>query len=74
MEFSKSDWKLFRACIAEWQENYMERLLKEYIDMLNGNGIRMYMQLRPLQVIIRSQQHIIMEVGLELIRIMQLLY
>lgn len=38
MEISKSDWKLFRACIAEWQENYMERLVKEYIDMLNGNG------------------------------------
>lgn len=41
MEISKSDWKLFRACIAEWQENYMERLVKEYIDMLNGNGIKM---------------------------------
>lgn len=38
MEISKSDWKLFRACIAEWQENYMERLVKENIDMLNGNG------------------------------------
>ena len=38
MEISKSDWKLFRACIAEWQENYMERLVKEYNDMLNGNG------------------------------------
>lgn len=38
MEISKSDWKLFRACIAEWQENYMEHLVKEYIDMLNGNG------------------------------------
>ena len=38
MEISKSDWKLFRACIAEWQENYMERLVKGYIDMLNGNG------------------------------------
>lgn len=38
MEVSKSDWKLFRECIAEWQENYMERLVKEYIDMLNGNG------------------------------------
>ena len=41
MEISKSDWKLFRACIAEWQQNYMERLVKEYIDMLNGNGIKM---------------------------------
>ena len=38
MEISKSDWTLFRARIAEWQENYMERLVKEYIDMLNGNG------------------------------------
>ena len=38
MEISKSDWKLFIACIAEWQENYMEHLVKEYIDMLNGNG------------------------------------
>ncbi len=38
MEISKSDWKLFRACIAEWQENDMEHLVKEYIDMLNGNG------------------------------------
>ena len=38
MEISKSDWKLFRARIAEWKENYMERLVKEYIDMLNGNG------------------------------------
>ena len=36
MEISKSDWKLFRACIAEWQENYMERLVN--VDMLNGNG------------------------------------
>ena len=38
MEISKSDWKLFRSRIAEWQENYMERLVREYIDMLNGNG------------------------------------
>ena len=38
MEISKNDWKLFRARIAEWQENYMERLVKEYIDMLNGTG------------------------------------
>ena len=38
MEILKSDWKLFRVRIAEWQENYMERLVKEYIDMLNGTG------------------------------------
>lgn len=38
MEILKSDWKLFRVRIAEWQENYMERLVKGYIDMLNGTG------------------------------------
>ena len=36
MEISKSDWKLFRARIAEWQEAYMERLVKEYMDLLDG--------------------------------------
>ena len=36
MEVSKSDWKLFRACIGDWQETYMERLVKEYMDLLDG--------------------------------------
>ena len=37
MECSKSDWKLFRTRIAEWQEAYMERLTKEYIQLLSGS-------------------------------------
>ncbi len=36
MEYSKDDWKLYRNRIAVWQENYMERLIKEYIVLLNG--------------------------------------
>ena len=36
MEVSKSDWKLFRARIGDWQEAYMERLVKEYVDLLVG--------------------------------------
>ena len=24
MQISKKDWKLFRACVANWQETYME--------------------------------------------------
>lgn len=36
MEFLKSDWKLFRAKLPIWQENYMERLVKEYINLLSG--------------------------------------
>lgn len=33
-EISKSDWKKYREKIGIWQENYMERLLKEYVDFL----------------------------------------
>lgn len=35
MEVSKSDWKLFKARIGDWQEAYMERLVKEYMDLLD---------------------------------------
>ena len=37
MECSKSDWKLFRAKIVNWQENYMDKLNKEYIKLLSGD-------------------------------------
>ena len=36
MEVSKSDWKLFRTRIGDWQEAYMERLVREYVDLLEG--------------------------------------
>lgn len=36
--FSEKDWKLFRSKIAGWQEAYMDKLNKEYIDILNGQG------------------------------------
>ena len=36
MEVSKSDWKLFRARISDWQEAYIERLVKEYVKLLSG--------------------------------------
>lgn len=31
----KRDWTLFKNKIADWQESYMERLNKEYIELLN---------------------------------------
>jgi hypothetical protein len=31
---SKADWKLFMEKVPEWQETYMEGLIKEYIKML----------------------------------------
>ena len=38
MEISKSDWKLFSEKLPDWQENYMERLLKRYIKNLNDES------------------------------------
>lgn len=39
MEPSKKDWKLYREKIAEWQEFYMERLIKDYIAYLSGDEL-----------------------------------
>lgn len=36
MEVKKSDWKLYRDKIGGWQENYMARLCREYISLLQG--------------------------------------
>ena len=35
---SKADWKLFRERVPVWQEHFMERLTKEYIDLLSSPG------------------------------------
>ena len=32
--FKESDWKLFRKRLPEWQENYMEKLISEYKNLL----------------------------------------
>ena len=36
LEISKADWKLFRERLPEWQEAYMERLTRQYIDLLSS--------------------------------------
>ena len=38
MEFSKQDWALFRKKIAAWQEDYMDRLNREYMAILSSEG------------------------------------
>ena len=35
MDISKKDLDLFKKLLPEWQEAYMERLIKEYILLLN---------------------------------------
>ena len=37
MDISKKDWKLFRERLLGWQENYMEGLVKEYVNFLNDD-------------------------------------
>lgn len=36
---SEKDWKLYKSRIADWQENYMDRLCKEYIELLSADGL-----------------------------------
>ena len=36
--FTKRDWTLFRNKIANWQESYIDRLNKEYIDLLSEDA------------------------------------
>ncbi|HJA92581.1 MAG TPA: multidrug transporter [Candidatus Eisenbergiella merdipullorum] len=38
VEISKKDWKLYRERLPEWQEHFMERLVKEYIELLSAPG------------------------------------
>lgn len=35
---TKQDWALFRKKVPEWQEAYMEKLVKEYMELLSGEG------------------------------------
>ena len=36
-QVKEKDWKLFRKKLPEWQEAYLERLIKEYAELLNGD-------------------------------------
>ena len=37
MDISKKDWKRFREKLPGWQEDYMEGLIKEYVNFLNDD-------------------------------------
>ena len=34
----ESDWKIFRKRVPQWQEDYMKKLNKEYIEILSRDG------------------------------------
>lgn len=37
-EVRESDWKIFRKRVTQWQEDYMKKLNKEYIEILSRDG------------------------------------
>lgn len=37
-DVAESDWKLFKKMLPQWQERYMEKLIDQYIEMLNGDS------------------------------------
>ena len=43
LDISKADWKLFRERISGWQEAYMERLTREYIELLSSDELPAYL-------------------------------
>lgn len=36
--FTEKDWKLFRNKVVDWQESYMDKLNKEYIELLSEDA------------------------------------
>ena len=40
MELSKSDWKLFRERLPNWQERYMDNLIREYAKFLADDRLQ----------------------------------
>ena len=39
MQITEHDWKMFRKKIPDWQEAYMEQLVKEYIMLLQSDKV-----------------------------------
>ena len=38
-EVNKSDWKIYRQRLPEWQERFMEKLINEYTVHMQGEGL-----------------------------------
>ena len=37
-DVAERDWKLFRELLPKWQERYMEKLIGQYIEILNSSS------------------------------------
>ena len=65
MNVSKKDWKLFQERLPGWQENYMERLIKEYIKVLDDDKKHASEKFWELEKRIKKDKHhpgVVMEI------------
>ena len=65
-ENSKKDWKLFREKLSDWQEKYMEGLVKEYVNFLNDETKHASEKFWSLEKRIKEDKHhpgVIMEMS-----------
>jgi len=37
-DVAERDWRLFKELLPKWQERYMEKLIDQYIEILNGDS------------------------------------
>lgn len=37
-DVAERDWRLFKELLPKWQERYMEKLIDQYIEILNGGS------------------------------------
>ena len=58
MEVSKSDWKLFRDRLPQWQENYMGQLCEEYITILSKRDENPSSRFWELEKRIKEDKHL----------------
>ena len=66
MNISKKDWKLFREKLSDWQEKYMEGLVKEYVNFLNDERKHASEKFWTLEKRIKEDKHhpgVIMEMS-----------
>lgn len=66
MNISKKDWKLFREKLSDWQEKYMEGLVKEYVNFLNDETKHASEKFWSLEKRIKEDKHhpgVIMEMS-----------
>ena len=57
MDISKKDWKLFREKLSDWQEKYMEGLIKECVNFLNDDKMPASDKFWELEKRIKEDKH-----------------